>query len=192
VAQTLNPNALTSLQNVKDWCLGTNQQATTYDDILTRLINVASTFFEKMTGRTILASVLGTINETQIAEWHAMYFIPRESPVISVTQILMNGSPMDQHILPTDDGWYQDGDVIRLKWVHVIPYSQIDITYTAGWATVPNDIEQAVIELVQLKYKDRTKAGANTQSMMGESISYLPALIPLTVQRVIDAYKRRD
>ena len=70
----------------------------------------------------------------------------------------------------------------------------VTIVYTAGWtlATLPAEIGQAVIELVALRYKERERPGIQASGGTGgETLSFLRASSPPSVQDVIEAYRTR-
>ena len=51
----------------------------------------------------------------------------------------------------------------------------VSIAYTAGLATVPADMQLAVLETIALAYKQRDHIDVSSKSLAGETISYITA-----------------
>jgi hypothetical protein len=64
--------------------------------------------------------------------------------------------------------------------------SQIAITY--GYT--PEEIEQAAIELVSLRYRERSRIGENSKSIGGETVSFNVKDFPDSVKTILENYKR--
>jgi hypothetical protein len=61
---------------------------------------------------------------------------------------------------------------VRL-WDFPVGYNTVVVAYTAGYATTPLDVAQACIELVALRYRERTRIGEVSRSLGGaETVSY--------------------
>lgn len=176
---------LSTLENVKSYLGRTGMVGD--DPLLSRLLNVASKWFEIQVERTILSA---TYTDTTLGSG-ARSMVTKHYPVQTVTSVLVNGDVIPQAILATDTGWRQLGSVIALKGSRFTEDALVEITYTAGFATVPADVEQAVIEITAdlFKYKDRQGVMSSTNGT-GSTTSYAPSALSPFVQSVIDAYKR--
>ena len=64
----------------------------------------------------------------------------------------------------------------------------VSMTYTYGYVTVPNDIAQAVAELVAQKYKRRRHVDENGQTINGQTITFGTKDIPAEVMTTIYNY----
>jgi uncharacterized phiE125 gp8 family phage protein len=66
----------------------------------------------------------------------------------------------------------------------------LQITYTAGFSTIPADLEDACIMLVELRYakKSDRSLGRTSSGKQGESISYTEGW-PKEVTDILDSYK---
>ena len=99
-------------------------------------------------------------------------------------------------------GWWIDMDVdperrYELYFdgkVHTfLDEREYSITYNAGYATVPGDAAQAVIEWVSYRYKARQWIGQTNKHMAsGETVATPESEIPASVKRVIERYRRYD
>jgi hypothetical protein len=62
-------------------------------------------------------------------------------------------------------------------------------TCTAGYATTPKDLEQAVLEIIALKFRERERVGVSSKTLAGEMVSFFRNVSTDTIA-VIDNYKR--
>jgi hypothetical protein len=67
----------------------------------------------------------------------------------------------------------------------------IHVQFTAGYATVPADIAQAVNELVGLRYALRDKQGWTSKSLAGEVVSLSTRDMPASVATILNQYSRK-
>ena len=189
---------LTTLANVKAWL---NIPTDTSDDMLQRLLSAASVFAQTWMNRNIpLAQYTerysGTGSDTLAL---ANY------PVQSVEAVTIR----DWTVQPLPDG-SQSGYVYDDRFLYLIglpgpasgpfvgapnifpkfPPRAIGVTYTAGYETIPLDIEQAVLELIALKWADRSHFGQASKSVGGEVVSYITADMPKGVATLLGNYKK--
>jgi hypothetical protein len=64
-------------------------------------------------------------------------------------------------------------------------YGNVQIAYTAGYASVPADIEQAVIDWISIKYRELERTGQVSKSIAGEVITFFTGDMPKTVQTLL-------
>jgi uncharacterized phiE125 gp8 family phage protein len=157
------------------------------DSLLSRLLESESTFFEAQCGRTFV-----TASYTEVRSGHGRTtMVPREDPIVSVTSVAVDGQTIPSASSYDAEGWRVFEGAIHLNG-HAFTRGTGNVTlvYVAGFDPVPADVQQAVIELAALKYRDRRHIGKGAESMGGMSVTYLPSLVPASVQAVIDAYRR--
>jgi hypothetical protein len=64
------------------------------------------------------------------------------------------------------------------------------ITYSAGYAATPPDIAQACIELVALRYRERTRIGEVSKSVgAGETVTYAQKDMSLPIATLLQQYR---
>lgn len=126
------------------------------------------------------------------------------SPVISITSITIDGGDSTGATTPVPvassigsstqvDGYLIVGDRIELvgstyAFTHGI--GNIVITYVAGYAAVPVDIEDAVIDLVAWKYRARQHIGERSKSDGSGGSIFFDANPPASVASTIGQYIR--
>ena len=148
---------LTTLADVKAW-LQTGQSAfpATDDALLTRLITAGSQYIQSWLNRQIaLADYLETRDGTGGDRLQFACF-----PVTAVLSLTIDGQTV-----PAAPSIGAAGYRFSSTQLSVCGYSfnrgaqNVVVSYTAGYSTTPPDVAQACIELVALRYRERTRIG---------------------------------
>lgn len=191
-----SPSDLTTLVNVKLWLpIPTTQ--TSEDDTLQRLITATSNDFMRATMRPDLL----TADYTEVREGDgASRMILRHWPITAATALTVGGVAIPASADKVAPGWYVDTDLdperrweLYLAGFVFADGQPVTVAYSAGYATVPGDIEQAVIDWVTYRYKGRPTVGIAQQKFGGRSgdeVKTEEVDIPLTTQSVIAKYTR--
>jgi hypothetical protein len=156
------------------------------DALLTRIGLAASGYFEKQTGRTILAEDYVEVQDGQAGR----VIVPANFPIVSVASLSIDGVVQTLSTGYGVAGYYVDGNVIRLRDTFATDgQGNISISYRAGFETAPEDVRQAVIELASLMYVERSRSGQQSKTVGGENVSFYYAP-PARVVATIEAYRR--
>lgn len=202
---------LCDLQDVRTW-LGIDDSNTDEDSELSRLITSASLEFMNEIRRQDLFPA-GDYTDRLCGNGEHELFL-KHYPINSIASVKLNGSALDESD-GTITGWFFDTDnpfpEDRQKLIYIggcwpcsyYRIANLEITYNAGYSTVPEDIVQAVIELVafkrgfgQLQAQDQTAAWlqlGDYQQNLSTGPTTLKASevsLPMSVQSVIDRYAR--
>ncbi|TDR82202.1 head-tail connector protein [Paludibacterium purpuratum] len=177
-------STLTSLANVKQWLTLTT---TTDDAMLTRLIAAASTFIETWLNRT-----LGQQQYTETRNGNGKQtMLLGNYPVTAVTGVQINGAPVLPSAAFGQAGYTFDGTTLYLtSYTFARGRQNVQIQYTAGYATIPLDIEQACIDLVCVRYKERQRIGEQSKAINGETVSFMIKDLSPFALSVLQNYKR--
>jgi hypothetical protein len=159
------------------------------DDDLTRVIQAASAEFSNQTDRNLAKHDVVEVRLTGPCKTQTPFLVPEEYPVISVSDVQIDGTSITAAVLPDDTGWRLVNGVIYFTGVWWTPGTLYQLTYSAGYDTIPNDIQQAVLEMCCLKLTDRNHWGKQSVAMGGTSVSFLPSLLPQSVKGVINNYR---
>lgn len=158
---------LTTLADVKAW-LQTGQSAfpPTDDALLARLITAASDYIQAWLNRSIaLADYLEVRDGTGGQRLQFACF-----PVIAVLSLTIDGlsiPPAPAASARTGDtaGYVFSATQLALRGYYFTQRAQnVVVSYTAGYASIPPEIAQACIELVALRYRERTRVGEVSKS----------------------------
>lgn len=184
---------LTTLTDVKAW-LQTGQTAfpPTDDALLTRLITAASQYIQTWLNRRIAG---------------ADYFEVRDGtggqrlqfscfPVCAVLSLTIDGmaippAPPVSLSSGLTSGYVFSPTELSLRGYYFIRGAQnVAFSYTAGYPTTPPDIAQACIELVALRYRERTRIGEVSKAVGGgETVSYSQKDMSSPVSTLLQQYR---
>ncbi len=184
---------LTTLTNVKLWLTITDTAA---DAILTRLVSAASAFLTNWLNRQVIQATY--TNEKYSGNGKTMLHL-KNWPIQSVSSLIVNGVAVPASPDGLSNGYVFDDKFIYLLGANVNSFPSgvfgkgimnVSVTYVAGYATVPLDIEQACIELVALKFKERTRVGIQSQQVPGQaSFTYTPRDLGKDTKAMLQNYR---
>ena len=181
---------LTTLGEVKAW-LQTGQAAfpDTDDALLSGLITAASQFIQKWLNRDIA-----------LADWYEVRdgtggqrLTFGNFPVSAVLSLSIDGLAIPP---APDNGEFGAGYVFSPTELALRGYvftrrpQNVAITYTAGYPTIPPDIGQACIDLVCLRYRERTRIGEVSRATGGtETVTYSQRDMSEHVKLLLSQYR---
>lgn len=177
---------LTTLANVKAWF--SPPLATTADDaLLTRLITAASQYIQSWLGRQIASQNYAEARDGA----GGRKLVLANAPVTAVATLSIDGIAIPMASGPSAAGYVFSATTIYLQSYLFTPgYQNVAVAYTAGYAVTPPELEQACIELVALRYKERDRIGQVSKNLSGETISFTQKDVPADVETVLAQYKR--
>ena len=179
---------LTTLADVKQW-LKTGQSAfpATDDALLTRLITAASQYIQTWLNRQIaLSDYIETRDGTGGQRLQFDCF-----PVATVLSLTIDGQAVPQASSIGAHGYTFSATQLAVCGYKFCRGAQnVVVEYTAGYAAAPPDIAQACIELVALRYRERTRIGEVSRSLGGaETVSYSQKDLSDTIKTLLQQYR---
>lgn len=75
-------------------------------------------------------------------------------------------------------------------WTYTFAAADTAKAITITYSYTPQEIEQAVIELVAVRYRERSRIGENSKSIGGEVVSYNVKDFPDSVKTILNNYRR--
>ncbi|MDB5361151.1 MAG: hypothetical protein JWO51_2448 [Rhodospirillales bacterium] len=175
---------LTTLANLKAWL---NLTATGDDAVLGRLVTAASGFIENWLGRPI--GLTGHVETRDGTGGTTLVFAV--TPTVAVTALTIDGNPVS----PSPDG-IAPGYVFSPSRLAVIGggfrrgLGNVLVSYQAGYAAVPPEVEQAVIALAALRYRERERIGLVSKGLAGETTSFAQKDMPADVATALQRYRK--
>lgn len=172
---------LTTLANVKAFIpsMGT---VTTFDALLGRLITAASSWIKSYLNRDILTTTyVETLDGTGTTG-----LMVGQYPITALTSLVVDGKDV------TADAIF-NRRMIRLKTGKFYTgVGNVVVNYTAGYAAAPSDLEQACIELVAWRFRERERLGLASKSLQtgGEVESYQTTDVPASVRTNLNNWKK--
>lgn len=174
----VDANALTSLVNVRAY-LQFPATDTSKDTLLENLINRASAAIESDCGREFKTR---TQTETHYLDEATRRLMVKQFPITAITSITDDGTALTADELADCENreTYIKLDTER--------EGKVDVVYTAGYATIPADLEQACILLVMYYYKMDV---ANFSTVFAESGAvFRPSRLPPHMAFLTDKYRK--
>jgi hypothetical protein len=177
---------LTTLDNVKGW-LSPPLTTTGDDALLTRLVTAASQFIQTWLNRAIASQ---TYSETRDGNG-GQRLVFANTPVTAVASLTIDGGAIPSAPSPHWRGYIFGATTLYLQGCRFEPgFQNVVVSYTAGYESTPPEIEQACIELVTLRYKERDRIGQVSKNLAGEVVAFTQKDMPADVQTLIDQYRR--
>lgn len=176
--------ALTTLANVKSW--GSIENPTD-DALLTRLIEAASAYIATWCSREF-----GVADATEEHDGHGRSSITTFGyPILSVSSVQIDGVEVPASAGYGSIGYLFDEVSIMLRGrTYSRGQRNVRLAYRYGYQTVPADLEQACVEMVLSRYRERQRVGMQSQAMHGETVSFDPARLSVWARTVLQQYKR--
>lgn len=180
-------NDLTTIAALKLW-LGIS--ASTDDVALGALITAASGDFLQRCNRASL--VTNSYAERYDGQGSCRLLL-RNYPVTAVSSVQIGAVTVPQSTDYQMDGWVFDRFGISLIgaywfWPGV---QNVAVTYTAGYASVPPEVSQAVNSMCASWWRRRQWTDQTSKNLAGEVVAFRKEDISPEAQRVVDQYTRR-
>jgi hypothetical protein len=183
------PDDLCIVAEIKAWL---PNQGNNDDVTLQSLISNASLQVLQYIDRPhILASVLGPLTEIYDGN-DSDRLLPHQFPIIAVSAVSIDNVPIPQAISPVAAGFLWDARRILLRGFRFTRGVQnVQLSYTAGYSSVPLDLKQAAIEAFALTYRQRVRIGEKSNSMSGQiTIAFDMSDVPPRSMSVFNQYRR--
>lgn len=174
---------LTSLANAKSW-LGVSGSSD--DALLTRLISASSDYIQTWLNRSIVQSAYTNTRNGNGGK--RMMF--RDYPVASISSLVIDQQSVPASIAGGAGYVFNDTAIMLIGYSFTRGFQNVVITYTAGYLVIPTEIEQACIELVSLRYKDRDRIGMVSKAIGGETTSYSQKDMSDSIETTLANYKK--
>ena len=175
---------LTTLANVKSWLSITGAGD---DAELSRLVTAASGFVRAWCNRDFsLQTYTHTYNGkgTQSIK-------TRQYPIVAVTSLVIDTDVIPLAPDAISNGYmFSDTEIAVRGYRFNRGFQNIQVGYQAGFAVIPSDLEQAVIELIGLKRSQAKNNGLSSKGIANETTAFIVKdLLPGT-QTNLNFYKR--
>jgi hypothetical protein len=179
---------LTTLADVKAWLqTGQTPFPATDDALLTGLITAASQYIQTWLNRQIaLADYLETRDGTGGQRLQFACF-----PVNAVQSLTIDGQAVPPAPSSKAAGYSFSPTQLSVRGYRFNHGAQnIVIAYTAGYSTTPPDVAQACVELVALRYRERTRIGEVSRSLgRAETVTYAQKDMSDAIKTLLQRYR---
>jgi hypothetical protein len=170
---------LCTVDQVKEWIPIRNGDD---DSLLERVVPAISTAVQNQIGRSIGKA---TYAEARNGNGKSAMMV-QNYPIVTVASVSVDGVTIAPRTAFGGSGFVFDDDTIYLEGsCFSRGHQNVALGYDGGYTVVPLDLEQAVIESIAFLYKERARIGLASQSMAGETTSYLRELPPHLMRRIM-------
>lgn len=172
--------------------LNIKQSDTTYDTKLTLFLSAGQAFIENFCDRKFESASYTELihgNKTNT-------IIPKQWPIQSVTTLKISGTRAwadPASLIPSADYGISNDSTTVTYYAGLIPkgYDVVQLVYTAGYTTMPNDLVLANLWASEWFYlhNQRGDSGRNSTGKQGESIGILDDIPPM-IRSILYFYRR--
>jgi len=111
-------------------------------------------------------------------------------PVTAVALLEVDGQPIAAQSAWGAPGYrFDDTQIVLDGYCFTLGISNVHIQFTAGYASPPADIAQALNELITLRYKLRDKLEWSSKSLAGETVSLVQRDMPASVATLLNNWR---
>jgi hypothetical protein len=160
------------------------------DVLLTRLANAVSGAVTLYCNRELVSA-----ERTETYTCRGGQVLPlRNYPITAVKELVVDGVEIDAYDEDEGVGYHINNSLLELTgYTFSSPHStarqNVSVTYTAGYATIPYEIEQAVVNMVALRYREMDRIGQRSKILGGETVNYTVFDMPPDVKAILDGYR---
>lgn len=179
--------ALVTKEEVKAYLVLTGN---TSDALIDDLILAASAFVLRYCDRT--AFTIQSFSERYNGTG-TQTLVPDQFPITAVSSVRIDGVS-----IPASSDWPRAAGYTFNKYgVMVRGYKftkdvlNVDISYSAGYTETPEDVKQAVIEMVSMKFKRKDRIGVSSKTIGQETISYSSSDVSADIKAVLNQHAVR-
>lgn len=156
------------------------------DDLLTALLAASEQAVVKHLDRNVESA-----SYTAVMDGNGSSLLTlAQYPITAVSSVKIDG-----RVVPQSSGYgvsgflFRDREIIlRGEYRFTLDTANVEIVYTAGYSQVPADINQAVLQIAALRYKERDWTGYQSKSLAGETVAFETSALPPAVLRMLQPY----
>jgi len=165
------------------------ETADTDDTRLTRILNAASGYCERYCRRTFASATY--TNELYDGSGRDVLLL-NHFPIITLTSVSEYGTALTVGVNPTDGAdVFPDkprGAIIRPDARFIACRMYYDVTYDAGYASVPDEVVQSCIDVASIMVREKDRIGLGSKSAGQQTTSYIRE-IPEMSRQTLDLYR---
>lgn len=172
--------ALTTLERVKRY-IGQAVDYTDDDALLEDLLEGVSEAFRQYASQDF---DLARYDEVYAGTGNS-YLQLTQSPVKQILSVAVNSWPVDPG---NHTGYILTGASLFRGQMWPKGPANVSVSYIAGYDAVPQDVQQAVVEVVALRYKLKEHIGMTSRAKGAASDTYDTSDLPEHVKSILDRY----
>lgn len=164
-----------------------NVSGTDDDELLQQIITSTSEMFNRHCNRNLLEK-----EYTETFDGNGKTLMILENyPINSVLSLSINGANVAPYTFGASQGYIAKNHLLTVYGTAFVRgFQNVSINYMAGFQTPPYDLQQACLEVVALRYKERDRVGHISKQLGDETVSYLIKALTDNAQQTLKSYKR--
>jgi hypothetical protein len=176
---------LADLTTLEDFKAYARVVASTDDPMLRSMIAAYSAAARSYLNRDITSA---SYSITRDGRGTSMMVLP-QYPVTAVSSVIVDGKPISAQTAFGLPGYRFTESAIILDGFRFTPgFGNVQVGFTAGYATVPADIAEAVNEWVALRYREIDRIGFASKSLAGETVAFITKAMPDGVKSALSQH----
>ena len=196
------PGDLTVVENVQAWL---NLASAVDATVIGRLISAQSAFIQNWLQRQIASAQYTEVRDGSGMGAGRYEMVLANYPITAVASLTVDDIPVpassDNGVEQPGYGFdsyrifvAQNGSVVDAMYSNQYYFTRgranVQIVYTAGFAEIPYDVEQACIELVALRYSERNRIGLASKGLAGETTAFQQKALTDSILQTLQQYRR--
>lgn len=175
---------LTTIENVKSYLSITSEAD---DAVIARLVQACSEYVQSWLSRD-----LGMHEYTDIFDGtDGNTYMFSAYPVVNISNLKINNRDIPPAPDQTQSGYITLERKLALRGYYFTRgMMNCSVTYTAGFAEIPRDIEQAAIEMIAIRYRSRDRVGIVSKGLAGETIVFDQNDMPEFIKTKLYNYRK--
>jgi hypothetical protein len=114
----------------------------------------------------------------------------RDYPVTAINYLKIDGQLIPASFGQSSGYVYDSFSIMLIGYSFTRGFQNVELSYTAGYAVTPTEVEQACIELLSLRYKEKDRIGQVSKSIGGEVVSFSQKDMSDSIQTTLANYKK--
>jgi hypothetical protein len=112
-------------------------------------------------------------------------------PVTSVASLTIDGQSIPPGDPVSTPGFYFTPTMLMLNgYSFRRGFGNVVINTTAGYAEIPDELAQACIELVNVRYAEKKRPGLVSEALAGQTTAYSQRDVPPSVATMLGAFRK--
>lgn len=157
------------------------------DPLLARLITAASAFIQNQIGYQVASQAYDLVLDGPGGNRLAF----GRPPLTAVASLKINGVAIPLAANMLQPGYRLANNTLVLQGYYFTRGSgNVELSCTRGYASVPPDLEQAAIELLAVRFKERDHIGQVSANMAGQNVTFSAKDMPDSVKTAVKNWKK--
>lgn len=168
-----------TLEQVKAWL---KINSISDDELLELLITQTTEYIRSLMSRDLTSKVYTEVRDGKGIDT----MLAANWPITAVASVTVG-----QQVVPPAEYLFDEQTITLLNgWVFTRGRRNVVVRYTAGFTTIPADLQRCCMEMVGKKYRERDRIGVSSKTLGGEVVTFTQSDLTDEVKSVLRQYQR--